>query len=57
MLSLGSLAANAHVHWHEAPLPPSVRLEEQQYHALMHEYGALEISDVEWRASRIDCDL
>ena len=47
ILSLGSQAANSHVHWHIAPLPPGVPLEEQQYHALMHEHGAVEISDVE----------
>jgi len=33
ILSLGSQAANAHVHWHVAPLPYGVPLEEQQYHA------------------------
>lgn len=47
ILSLGSQAANAHIHWHVAPLPPGVPLEEQQYHALMHEHGTIEISDAE----------
>jgi len=47
ILSLGSQAANAHVHWHIAPLPSGVPLERQQYHALMHENGAMEIPDSE----------
>jgi histidine triad (HIT) family protein len=47
ILSLGSQAANAHVHWHVAPLPYGVPLEEKQYHALMHENGAIEVSDAE----------
>lgn len=47
ILSLGSQAANAHVHWHVAPLPPDVPLEEQQYYALMHENGVIEMSDSE----------
>jgi len=42
VLSLGSQAANAHVHWHIAPLPPGVPLEQQQYHALMHENGVID---------------
>ena len=41
ILSLGSQSANAHVHWHIAPLPPGIPLEQQQYHALMHEYGVV----------------
>ena len=36
ILSLGSEAANSHVHWHLAPLPRGVPLAEQQFHALMH---------------------
>jgi diadenosine tetraphosphate (Ap4A) HIT family hydrolase len=44
ILSLGSQSANAHVHWHIAPLPVGVPLEQQQYHALMHENGALEVT-------------
>lgn len=47
ILSLGSQSANAHVHWHIAPLPPGVPSEQQQYHALMHEHGAIEMSDQE----------
>lgn len=47
LLSLGSQAANAHVHWHIAPLPFGVPLEKQQFYALMHEHGAPEISEGE----------
>ena len=47
ILSLGSQAANAHVHWHIAPLPPKTPLEQQQYYALMHENGVIETSDAE----------
>ena len=45
VLSLGSQAANAHVHWQIAPLPAGIPLEEQQYRALMHEEGIIEVSD------------
>jgi len=45
ILSLGSQAANAHVHWHIAPLPKGVPLERQQYHALMHEHGVVKMSN------------
>ena len=47
ILSLGSQVANSHVHWHVAPLPHGVPLEQQQYHALMHEHGAVEMTDAE----------
>ena len=47
LLSLGSQAANAHVHWHIAPLPEGLPLAEQQYYALMHENGVVEIPDDE----------
>lgn len=47
IFSLGSQAANTHIHWHIAPLPYGVPLEEQQYHALMHENGALDVEDSE----------
>ena len=47
LLSLGSQAANAHVHWHIAPLPPGVPLEEQQFYALMHEHGHVDVSSDE----------
>jgi diadenosine tetraphosphate (Ap4A) HIT family hydrolase len=49
ILSLGSQAANAHVHWRIAPLPPGVPLAEQQYHALMHEHGVIETCERELR--------
>ena len=42
ILSLGSQAANSHVHWHVAPLPKGVPHEQQQFHALMHENGVVE---------------
>ena len=42
VLSLGSNEGNAHVHWHVAPLPPGVPYEQQQYRALMAEYGVIE---------------
>jgi diadenosine tetraphosphate (Ap4A) HIT family hydrolase len=47
ILSLGSQAANKHVHWHVVPLPEGVPLEQQQYYALMHENGAIETTDEE----------
>ena len=50
VLSLGSQAANAHVHWHIAALPPGVPLEQQQYPALMHENGVVDAS----RAAVVD---
>ena len=49
VLSLGSEAANSHVHWHIAPLPNGVPLEQQQYHALMHENGVIACTDDELR--------
>ena len=55
ILSLGSKAANAHVHWKIAPLPQGIPLERQQYHALMHEHGVIETSpaDLDEYASRV----
>ena len=50
VLSLGSMQANRHLHWHVAPLPPHVPLERQQFHALMLENGVLEIAEDEMRA-------
>ena len=50
VLSLGSQAANAHLHVHVAPLPRGVPLAEQQYHALMAEHGVLQIADDEMAA-------
>jgi diadenosine tetraphosphate (Ap4A) HIT family hydrolase len=47
VLSLGSHQGNAHVHWHLGPLPPGVPYDEQQYHALMHERGYLDIPDAD----------
>lgn len=47
IMSLGSQAANAHVHWHVAPLPKGIPPEQQQYYALMHENGVIETTDEE----------
>jgi diadenosine tetraphosphate (Ap4A) HIT family hydrolase len=47
VLSLGSHQGNSHVHWHVAPLPPGVPYPEQQYVALMHENGYLDIPDAD----------
>ncbi len=47
VLSLGSHQGNAHVHWHVAPLPPGVPYDEQQYRALMHEHGYLDVPEAE----------
>jgi diadenosine tetraphosphate (Ap4A) HIT family hydrolase len=44
ILSIGSIGANAHVHWHVAPLPPGVPLDKQQYYALMHENGVIKMT-------------
>lgn len=50
VLALGSREANSHLHWHAAPLPPGVPLEQQQYHALMMENGVLAIQDADMAA-------
>ena len=47
VLSLGSQRGNRHVHWHLAPLPPGVPLEEQQFEALRMEKGILVLSEEE----------
>ena len=47
LLSLGSHQGNAHVHWHVAPLPPGVPYAEQQYAALVHEQGYLDVPDAD----------
>jgi diadenosine tetraphosphate (Ap4A) HIT family hydrolase len=48
VLSLGSQQANRHVHWHVAPLPPGVPLDEQQFAALdVTRAGVLRLSDAE----------
>ena len=49
ILSIGSQAASSHVHWHIAALPPGVPLEQQQYHAMMHERGVVQVGDTELR--------
>jgi len=56
ILSLGSQQANRHVHWHVAPLPPGVPLEDQQFAALDAERaGVLAMDEAQMRtlASRI----
>jgi diadenosine tetraphosphate (Ap4A) HIT family hydrolase len=50
LLSLGSHQGNAHVHWHIAPLPPGVPYAEQQYFALMHENGYVDVPDADLQA-------
>jgi diadenosine tetraphosphate (Ap4A) HIT family hydrolase len=50
ILSLGSQAANAHVHWHVAPLPAGVPFQEQQLEALSWERGILDLSDADMAA-------
>ena len=49
VLSLGSMAANSHLHFHVVPLPRGVPLAQQQYHALMAEHGILSIPEPEMR--------
>jgi diadenosine tetraphosphate (Ap4A) HIT family hydrolase len=46
-LSLGSQQANAHVHWHVAPLPPGVRYEQQEFSALRKGNGILDIPEAD----------
>jgi diadenosine tetraphosphate (Ap4A) HIT family hydrolase len=46
-LSLGSQQANAHVHWHVAPLPRGVPYEQQEYSALRKDNGILDISEAD----------
>jgi histidine triad (HIT) family protein len=56
VLSLGSQQANRHVHWHVAPLPPGIALEDQQFVALDAEragYLALDHAEMSALASRI----
>jgi diadenosine tetraphosphate (Ap4A) HIT family hydrolase len=47
VLSLGSQQGNRHLHFHVVPLPRGVPYERQQYHALMAEYGVLDLEDAE----------
>jgi hypothetical protein len=35
------MQGNSHVHWHNAPLPPGVPYQQQQFHALMAENGVI----------------
>src|SRR5918999_2960221 len=49
VLSLGSQYGNSHVHWHLAPLPPGVPVEEQQLAALDTDQG-LDLSEDELEA-------
>ena len=46
-LSLGSQQANAHVHWHVAPLPPGVPYERQEFSALLKDNGVLDIPEAD----------
>lgn len=51
ILSLGSQAANSHVHWHVVPLPPGVPFEEQQLTFLSWEReGILDLPEDEMAA-------
>jgi diadenosine tetraphosphate (Ap4A) HIT family hydrolase len=50
ILSLDSQQGNKHVHWHVAPLPPSIPFEEQQLEALHIEDGFLQSSNEELAA-------
>lgn len=58
ILSLGSQAGNAHVHWHVVPLPPGVPFEQQQYAALSSQ-EIFDLSDEEMRdlANRLRREL
>jgi hypothetical protein len=60
LASLGSRAANAHVHWHVAPLPPDVPLKAQQFAAMdVARAGVLALSEDEMAAiaARIRAEL
>jgi diadenosine tetraphosphate (Ap4A) HIT family hydrolase len=46
VLSLGSAAGNAHVHWHVVPLPPGVPYDEQQFPAVMAENGLIQLDAI-----------
>lgn len=49
VMSIGSQQANAHVHWHIAPLPPGVPLAKQQFAALtddVQDLGEEELLDL-----------
>jgi diadenosine tetraphosphate (Ap4A) HIT family hydrolase len=49
VLSLGSQEGNRHVHWHLAPLPPGVPVEEQQLAAL-NRSDVIDLTDAEMAA-------
>ena len=58
LLSLGSQDGNNHVHWHLAPLPPGVPVEEQQLAALDTDEGLdLGEGDLQELAGRIKAAL
>ncbi len=57
VLSLGSMAANSHVHFHVVPLPRGVPLAQQQYHALMAEHGIVELDEAEMRRMAVAIGL
>ena len=60
VLSLGSKAGNAHVHWHLAPLPPGVLYADQQLAALdIERRGVLDLSvqELEELADRVRAQL
>jgi histidine triad (HIT) family protein/ATP adenylyltransferase len=46
-LSLGSQQANAHVHWHVAPLPPGVPYDQQEFSALRKDNGILDVPEAD----------
>ena len=46
-LSLGSQQANAHVHWHVAPLPPGVPYDQQEFSALLKDNAILDIPEAD----------
>jgi len=58
VLSLGSQQRNRHVHWHLAPLPPGVPLEQQQLAALdTNERLDLSEEDFEGLAARLRAEI
>lgn len=58
VLSLGSQAANSHVHWHLAPLPPGVPFEQQQYRALDRtDYLDISFEDMTQLALRLRSEI
>jgi diadenosine tetraphosphate (Ap4A) HIT family hydrolase len=46
-LSLGSQQANAHVHWHVAPLSAGVSCEQQEFSALRKDNGRLDLPEAD----------